>query len=140
MAVPLALAAALAHAAPAADPGMATADLYARMSARDLPGVLQYVPAAGFTEIAPDAPAPHVLAPGAFEALFASDLAIALRAEELRVQRFGDAAIVTGLRVGAVGPKGASPAPEARVPFTMVWTKEADGWRLRHAHLSAPAR
>lgn len=78
------------------------------------------------------------LAPPAFEALPGSGQAIALRAEDLHVQRFGDAAIVTGVRVGAVGPTAGSTSPEPRVPFTMVWTKDADGWRLRHAHLSAP--
>jgi len=120
----------------AADPVAATVALYARMSARDLPGVLRLVPADGFTELGPDAAAPHRLAPVAFEGLFRSDLAIALRAEDVEARRFGDVAVVTGTRVGAVGPAAA-----ARQPFTMVWTREPAGdWRLRHVHLSAPAR
>jgi len=121
------------------DPAASAAGLYASMSARDLPGVLRYVPAEGFTEVGPDATTPRVLAPAAFEALFGSGLVIALRAEDLRVQRFGDAAIVTGVRVGVVGPKGSSSAGE-RVPFTMVWIREPGGWRLRHVHLSAPTQ
>jgi ketosteroid isomerase-like protein len=133
----LVLASPLVRAAPdAQDPAGAAADFYARMSARDLPGVRRYVPPTGFTEISPDGPTAHVLAPSAFQALFGSDLKIALRAEDLRVQRFGDAAIVTGTRVGTVGAKDALPS-EARVPFTTVWTLEPDGWRLRHVHLSS---
>jgi len=125
------------------DPVAATIDLYARMSARDLPGLLRYVPAAGLTEIAPGAPGPRTLEPSAFEALFNSDLSIALHAEDVRIQRYGDAAVVTGLRVGTVGPKAAS-SPDERDPFTMVWTRDVFGWRLRHVHVSAaqhePAR
>jgi ketosteroid isomerase-like protein len=133
-----ALASPLAHSAqPEVDPAAATADLYARISARDLPGLLRYLPAAGFTEIGPNASAPRTLAPSAFEALFASGLSIALHAEDVRVQRYGDAAIVTGVRVGTIGSKDAPP-PGERDPFTMVWTRDANGWRLRHLHLSAP--
>jgi ketosteroid isomerase-like protein len=138
------VAAALAVAAPllcaAADepgPAAVTADLYARMSARDLPALLRYLPPAGFTELEPGFGEPRVLAQPAFESLFGSPLSISLRAEDLRVQQFGDVAVVTGVRVGAVGPKDAPPAA-ARVPFTMVWSHEAQGWRLRHVHLSAP--
>jgi hypothetical protein len=71
------------------DVASAAVDLYARMTARDLAGVLRYIPAAGFTGIGPSASSVHVLKPAAFEALFSSDAAIKLRAEEVNVQRFG---------------------------------------------------
>jgi hypothetical protein len=71
------------------DVASAAVDLYARMSARDLAGVLRYIPAAGFTEIGASAPSAHVLKPAAFEALFNSDAVIKLRAEDVNVQRFG---------------------------------------------------
>lgn len=133
---------AVCAAEPEIDPVAATIDLYARMSARDLPGVLRYVPAAGLTEIAPGALGPRTLKPSAFEALFSSGLTIALHAEDVRIQRYGDAAVVTGVRVGT-GPKAAS-SPDERDPFTMVWTRDVSGWRLRHVHVSAaqhePAR
>jgi len=119
-----------------ADVAAAAADLYARMTARDLAGVLRYIPADGFTEIGPSAPSAHVLKPAAFEALFKSDAVIRLRAEDLNVQRFGSTAIVTGVRVGSVGPKD-KPPTELRVPFTMVWTSDDGNWRLRHVHLSS---
>ncbi|MBA5690563.1 hypothetical protein [Rugamonas apoptosis] len=61
----------------------ATADLYARMTARDLAGVLRYISAAGFTEIGPSAPSVHILKPAAFEALFNSDAVINVRAEDV---------------------------------------------------------
>jgi len=118
------------------DVASAAADLYARMTARDLAGVLRYVPAAGFTEIGPSAPSVHFLKPAAFEALFNSDAVINLRAEEVNVQRFGGTAVVTGVRVGSVGPKD-KPAAELRAPFTMVWTSDNGRWQLRHVHLSS---
>jgi ketosteroid isomerase-like protein len=118
------------------DVASAAVDLYARMTARDLAGVLRYFPAAGFTEVGPSAPSVHVLKPAAFEALFASDMAIKLRAEDVNVQRFGTAAVVTGVRVGAIGPKD-GPSAESRTPFTMVWTSDNGRWQLRHIHLSS---
>lgn len=119
----------------AADIAAAAVDLYARMTARDLAGVLRYIPAAGFTEIGPSAPSVHILKPAAFEALFNSDAVIKLRAEDVNVQRLGSTAVVTGVRVSSVGPKD-KPSTELRAPFTMVWTSDNGSWRLRHIHLS----
>lgn len=59
---------ALATAAADVDVASAAGDLYARMTARDLAGVLRYIPAVGFTEIGPSAPSVHVLKPSAFKA------------------------------------------------------------------------
>ena len=118
------------------DVASAAVDLYARMTARDLAGVLRYIPAVGFTEIGPSAPSAHVLKPAAFEALFNSDAVIKLGAEDLNVQRYGSTAVVTGVRVGSVGPKG-KPTAELRAPFTMVWTSDNGSWQLRHIHLSS---
>jgi len=117
------------------DVASVAADLYARMTARDLAGVLRYIPAAGFTEIAPSVPSVHVLKPAAFEALFNSDAVIKLRAEDVNVQRFGSTAVVTGVRVGSIGAKD-KPATEVRAPFTMVWTSDNGNWQLRHIQLS----
>lgn len=119
----------------AADIAAAAVDLYARMTARDLAGVLRYIPAAGFTEIGPSAPSVHILKPAAFEALFNSDAVIKLRAEDVNVQRLDSTAVVTGVRVSSVGPKD-KPSTELRAPFTMVWTSDNGSWRLRHIHLS----
>jgi len=118
------------------DVASAAVDLYARMTARDLAGVLRYVPAAGLTEIGPSAPSVHVLKPAAFETLFSSEAVIRLRAEDVNVQRFGNTAVVTGVRLGSVGSKEEGPA-EPRSLFTMVWTNDKGGWLLRHVHLSA---
>lgn len=85
----------------AADIAATAVDLYARMTARDLAGVLRYIPAAGFTEIGPSAPSVHILKPAAFEALFNSDAVIKLRAEDVNVQRLGSTAVVTGVRVSS---------------------------------------
>jgi len=135
----LALAAASAASLAAGSATDATRDLYSRISARDR-GVLQYVPADGFDELSPGSTAWHRLDAAAFDRLFRSDLRIALHAEDLSESGFGDVAVVTGTRVGSVGPADRPPA-EARQPFTMVWTRsgEAGAWQLRHVHLSAPA-
>lgn len=137
-----AVSAAVALAAPMArraatdvDVASAVVDLYARMTARDLAGVLHYIPAAGFTEIGPSAQSAHVLKPAAFEALFNSGAVIKLRAEDVTVQRFGSTAVVTGVRVGSIGPKG-KPSTELRAPFTMVWTSDSGNWQLRHIQQS----
>ena len=106
------------------------------MTARDLAGVLRYVPATGFTEISPSAPSVHVLKPAAFEALFNSDAVVNLRAEDVNVQCFGSTAIVMGVRVGSVGPKD-KPSTELRAPFTMIWARDNGSWRLRHILLSS---
>jgi len=126
----------LAHAAGPTSAREATADLYARMSAGDLRGVERYVPAAGFTELDGDAGAPHRIGADAFAGLFKSGARIALRVEGLQEQALGDVVVVTGVRVGAITPPAARPAADAATPFTMVWQREGDGWRLRHVHLS----
>lgn len=133
----LALAAAtLAHAAGPASAREATADLYARMSAGDLAGVVRYVPATGFTELDGDASTPHRLDATAFAGLFKSGARIALRVDDVQEQPLGDVVVVTGVRIGAITPPGAAPAADAATPFTMVWQRDGDGWRLRHVHLS----
>lgn len=124
------------RAAADADVASAAVDLYARMSARDLAGVLRYIPTAGFTEIGPSAPSVHVLKPAAFEALFNSNAVIKLSAEDVSVQSFGSTAVVTGVRVGSVGSKD-KPSTELRAPFTMVWSSDNGSWQLRHIHLSS---
>lgn len=136
LALALALACTLARAGAPADARDATADLYARISAGDLAGVTRYLPAGGFTELQGDASAPHTLDAAAFAGLFKSGAHIELHATALQAQSFGDAAVVTGVRVGSLAPPGTQ-AVETRAPFTMVWTRGADGWQLRHVHLSA---
>jgi len=115
----------------------ATADLYARMSANDLPGVSRYLPADGFTELGSGPATPRRLDAAAFAGLFRSGARIALRVTDLQVQRVGDAVVVTGVRVGSITLPGAT-AVEMTAPFTMVWTQAGAQWQLRHVHLSTP--
>ena len=122
----------LAHAGEPTGARAATADLYACMSAGDLPGVARYVPAAGFTELDGDAAVPHRIDLAAFEGLFKSGAHVALRASDLHEEPLGDVVVVTGLRVGAIGS-----AAQATAPFTMVWQRDGQGWQLRHVHLSS---
>ena len=135
----LALASASAFAAPADDAAAATVDLFAKMSARDLAAVARYVPTAGFGEISPGASSPHQLDTKAFEGLFASSMAIDLRASDVQARALdAHSAIVTGVRIGAITAPGATPV-EGRVLFTTVWTQNAGQWQLQHIHLSAIA-
>ncbi|KAF1045389.1 MAG: hypothetical protein GAK35_01383 [Herbaspirillum frisingense] len=119
----------------AQSPAEASAALFQRMSAKDLGGVQQLLPQAGFSEIGADGATVHQLDLHAFEALFQSGADIAFTAEEMKVQTFGDTAVVTGVRVGGIAPKGGTPVPRRRL-FTMVWLKQGAGWQLRHLHLS----
>jgi len=101
------------------------------MSAGDLPGIARHVPAAGFTELDGDAAAPHRIDLATFEGLFRSGAHVALRASHVHEQPLGDVVVVTGVRVGAIGS-----AAEAAMPFTTVWQRDAQGWKLCHVHLS----
>jgi ketosteroid isomerase-like protein len=117
-------------------PIKATADLYARISARDLDGVSQYLPDAGFSEFGVGASSLTQLARQNFAAFFKSDTAISLHTENLAAQEFGDTTIVTGWRVGSMTPKG-QPVKVERAALTMVWVKTDGRWQVRHVHLSA---
>ena len=125
--------AAAAHAGEPAGAGDATVALYERMDAGDLPGVIRLLPPDGFTELGGDALVPHRVDAAAFAGLFKSGARISLHAIDVREQRLGDTAVVTGVRVGAIGE-----AREASVPFSMVWTHDGTRWTLRHVHLSSP--
>ena len=115
----------------------AVKDFYARLSARDA-RVLRYVPPTGFSEIT-NGSGLHQLDASAFEKLFASPLKIDLRAEDVHATSFGNVALVTGVRIGAITPPGGTPK-EARLAFSMLWTMLDGQWQLRHVHLSsAPA-
>jgi ketosteroid isomerase-like protein len=117
-------------------PVEATADFYAKISARDLDGVAQYLPAEGFTEFPVGEGKTIRLARQNFAGWFKSDTAIDLHAEHLSAQDFGDTAIVTGWRVGSMTPKG-QPVREERAALTMVWVRTAGRWQVRHVHVSA---
>ena len=117
-------------------PAEATADFYANISARNLGGVMRYVPAEGFTEVGIGTEETHRIDEHSFEAFFKSELAINLHAVNLSFQEFGDTAIVTGIRAGSITPKGAQVA-DKRDFFTMVWIKNNGKWLLRHVHLSS---
>ena len=140
IATAMTLAAALASpavlAAPPGDAAQATADFFARMSARDLPGVSRYLPAGGFSEFLPDAKDLLQLDGKAFEGLFSSGKQVELRVADVKLQSFGEVSVVTGTRLGGIAAPGAA-VPQGRLAFTMVWQRDGDAWLLRHIHLSA---
>lgn len=120
----------------ATEPAVATADLYARMTARD-DCLLQYIPANGFDEIDTQG-RHHHLDGNAFRQLFASPARIDFRAEDVQIKASRDDAIVTGVRVGSVTAPGVS-TPDEHAAFTMVWSRAGQGWQLLHVHLSTVA-
>jgi len=119
------------------DAAAASASLYADMSARNLPGVLRFIPAPGFTEISPDSSQVRRLDAKAFDALFKSQLLIDLHMEGMQVQALGDVTVVTGTRIGSITVPGTVPAEERQLA-TLVWSMAGDQWKLQHIHLSTP--
>ncbi len=128
---------AMSATAEGSDAAAASASLYTDMSARNLPGVLRFIPAQGITEIGPDTNQVHRLYAKAFEDLFKSPLLIDLRMEGMQVQALGTVAVVTGTRIGSVTMPGIVPIEERQLA-TLVWLKVGDQWKLQHIHLSAP--
>jgi len=126
------------HAATPDDVTAVVADFYAHLSAQDQPGVTRYLAPEGFTEVGIGESEPHRLDAQAFAQLFRAGLVIDLHTEEVAAQQFGDTAVVTGVRIGSISPRGAS-ASVSRTPFTMIWTRTEGHWVLRHVHLSALA-
>lgn len=124
-----------ARAAGNADAAAASSALFADMSRRDLPGVLRYIPAEGFTEISPDSNGVQRLDAAAFAGLFKSAMVIDLHMTGMQVQTAGNAAVVTGIRVGAISALGSTPV-EGRQLATLIWSKAGTQWQLQHIHLS----
>jgi ketosteroid isomerase-like protein len=122
----------------AEDAVAATQDLFVKMSARDLSGVSRYIAPEGFSETIPETDTLLQLDAKAFDGLFKSGRKIDVRAVEVQAQVFGDNAIVTGKRLGSVTAADVIPV-EGRLAFSMVWSKRAEGWQLRHIHLSTLA-
>ena len=117
------------------DPAAATADFFAKITAKDLDAVAHYLPAEGFTETVPESKELLHLDAKAFDGLFKSGKQIDLRVADLKLQSFGDSALVTGTRLGGIGTPDQA-ATSARLAFTMLWTRAPSGWQLRHLHLS----
>ena len=134
----IALTMTLFHALPAGaapDPAAATADFFAKITAKDLDAVARYLPAEGFTETVPESKELLHLDAKAFDGLFKSGRQIDLRVADLTLQSFGDTALVTGTRLGGIGLPDQAPTA-GRLAFTMLWTRAPSGWQLRHLHLS----
>ena len=117
------------------DPAAATADFFAKITERNLDAVARYLPAGGFTETVPESKELLHLDAKAFDGLFKSGRQIDLRVADLKLQSFGDTALVTGTRLGGIGAPDKAPTA-GRLAFTMLWTRAPSGWQLRHLHLS----
>lgn len=110
--------------------------LYAAISAKNLPGVMRFLPPEGGTEIGLGENTPHALNASSLEKLFTALERIDVRPSAIKVQDLGGTFIVTGVRQGTVTPQGRS-AQDAPAVFTMVWQHQQGQWWLRHVHLSA---
>ena len=127
-----------ASAAGAMGADQATIDFYNKITARDLEGVSRYLPPEGFTEFPVGGGALIKLDRKAFDGFLKSDTEINLRATDVSVENHGTTAIVTGLRVGSITPRGQAVTVH-RHALTMVWVNTPAGWILRHVHVSAIA-
>jgi ketosteroid isomerase-like protein len=116
------------------DVGDAVNDLYRSLSSKDLIGLAKYIPQKGFTEFNPEHKDLQIMQLGFFKGAFDAGVAIDLHVEQLQAHVVGNAAIVTGYRVGSITfPDGK--ATNDRSCLTMSWTK-AKTWTLQHVHLS----
>jgi ketosteroid isomerase-like protein len=111
-------------------------DFYARVAASDSTVLTQYIPEGGFTEFNAESSQLKTLDRALFAGAFAGKVQIDYHVEQPRVRVIGDAAIVTGYRVGSIAfPDGRH--TEGRDCLTMLWSKQTAGWMLKHVHLSS---
>lgn len=113
--------------------------IYSAASAGDSAAFLAVVPAGGYTEF-PKTGGPLVrldsaVLQGLFTSLAKGELKVNLRATELQATVFGDAALVTGFRVGSITAAGEA-AREEKLRLTMVLARKEGDWKIVHVHLS----
>ncbi|MFZ6735648.1 YybH family protein [Undibacterium sp. Ji42W] len=113
----------------------ASVDFFNSVSQRNLAAVASYLDTEGFTEFVAESDKLLRLDANTFAGLFKSGAQIDLRLVGVQVKATGDAAIVTGTRVGAITPQGAI-AVEDKSLITMAWFKKDNAWLLKHIHLS----
>ncbi|MES2039764.1 MAG: nuclear transport factor 2 family protein [Pseudomonadota bacterium] len=113
----------------------ASVDFFSSISKRNLAAVASYLGPEGFTEFVAESDKLLQLDANAFAGLFKSGAQINLRLVDVQVQATGDAAIVTGTRIGSISKPGAT-VVDGRYLVTMVWFKKDNTWLLKHIHLS----
>ena len=116
---------------------IAASGFFASVSARDAARLNTYLQPEGFTEFMPESGKLLKLDAQAFTNLFASPLLIDLRLADVQVQHVGDAAVVTGTRLGYISKPGVTPQ-DGRLAVSMIWSRQSGGWKLHHIHLSVP--
>lgn len=110
--------------------------LYQALSAKDAKKFASYLPEQGFSEINPDWEGARILTMEMFNRIFQSGASINLGISELKVQLLDTThAVVTGYRVGTIAAPNSAPLA-SKLPLSMVWQFEGDGWKLKHVHLS----
>ena len=112
----------------------AVVELYETLSTKNTNAVVRYMHPDGYTEFSESWGRLFVLDEEYIRNALASDFEIDLAVRDLEVTVYGDAAIVTGYRVGSIRS-----AYEVTLRLSMVWVKESGEWRLAHVHLS-PSR
>ena len=112
----------------------AVAGIYAALDSADVDAVMQYMMDGGYTEITADGRS-VVIDEAFLRRVLVPGLRANLRAEDVDVRLYGEAALVTGVRVGGV-LRAAAPPPDDRLRLTMLWARDAGRWKLVHLHLS----
>lgn len=115
----------------------AVVGLYEALSTKDADGVVRFMLPGGYTEFSESGGRLSVLDQEYIRNALESDVEIDLRVQELEVSVYGDAAVATGYRVGAISWPGGTKS-EATLRLSMMWVKESGKWKLVHVHLSTP--
>ena len=109
--------------------------LYETLNSHDADSFVQYMLPDGYTEFSAGGGPLSTLSEQYIRNALASDLEIDLQVENLGVRQFGDAAFVTGYRVGSITSPGEVPRPQ-RLCLSMMWVRVHGEWKLAHVHLS----
>ena len=110
-----------------ADVKAAVARVYTALSAGDLAAFLAFVPVEGYSEFPESgsgvATIDEKFLRPIFESIVKGEIKVDLKATDLQVKAFGNAALVTGFRVGSITPAGTR-VREQTLCLTMMWVRQ----------------
>jgi ketosteroid isomerase-like protein len=113
----------------------AVANVYSAINAKDADTLLQYMAPGGYTEFPEDGSPLFNIDEEYVRRIFKMDWKANFKAQELKVKVFGDAALVTGYRVGILTMLDGA-TQESRLCLSMMWFRLEGKWKLAHVHLS----
>ena len=113
----------------------AVAKGYSAINEKDADALLRYMAPGGYTEFPENGGPLFTIGEEYIKGAVKGDWKANLEATEVKVKVSGDAAVVTGYRVGGFSmPDGT--AQESKLCLTMIWFRLEGKWKLVHVHLS----